>query len=82
MSVNISVNSESTGYHLVLTFDYDLDPIDFNLNPISKLISIYFSQISTDYYTITNASIKGSELWISLSIHQSFAASSGSAIFL
>ena len=43
MNVKISVNLESTGYHLVLTFDYDLDPIDFNLNPISKLITIYFS---------------------------------------
>jgi len=42
MSVNISVKRESTGYHLVLTFEYDLDPIDFSLNPISKLMQIYF----------------------------------------
>jgi len=82
MSVNIFVKRESTGYHLVLTFDYDLDPIDFDLNPITKLISIYFSQISSDHYTIANASIKGPELWIGLTINQSFAASSGSAIFL
>ena len=42
MNANISVKRESAGYTLVLTFEYDLDPIDFSLNPISKLMEIYF----------------------------------------
>lgn len=50
--VKLTPKKTPTEYQILLTFDYDLEPIDFNENPIDTLINIYFLTESSNVNSI------------------------------
>jgi len=82
MDVKLTLKLHSSTYCLIFTFDSTLKDIDFTATPIDTLIYIYISQVSSDKYTITDQSIDGNTLTLTLKFLSNLSVSIGYALFL
>jgi len=69
MDVTISTKRKNSYLQLVLTFEENIDLINFDVYPIDSLIYIYISQIQQEDYSIEISYIENSNLILMLNFN-------------
>jgi len=81
MDASLVVKLNDGSYYLLVSFDYELATIDFNTFPIFSALSLYFSEIDSSYYALSDPLISGNQLLVKLTINKSFSNLQGRLTF-
>ncbi|EAS06378.3 bowman-birk serine protease inhibitor family protein, putative (macronuclear) [Tetrahymena thermophila SB210] len=82
MGVSLNIVYSKSSYYLNFKFDLDIENISsYYQQNIDKLINLYFQEIPSNLYSISNPTISGNTLIVKINIMKSFQTLSGKVKF-